>query len=100
MTEEESKGTGKRKNREEEPEVSEVKKGKRRQVERDNGETEWRSEVMKRFDKIDGVLAELGAQMKALERRMAESGKKAEEPEESEVSDEEEEKEVEDKMQE
>ena len=100
MTEEESRGTGKRKNREGETEISEVKKGKRRQVEKDNGEAEWRAEVMKRFDKVDGVLAELGAQLKALEQKMSESGKKAEEPEESEVSDEEEEKETEDKMQE
>ena len=99
MTEEESWGTGKRKNREEETE-SEIKKGKRRQIEKDNGEAEWRAAVMKRFDKVDGVLAELGAQLKALEQKMAESSKKTEEPEESEVSDEEEEKEVEDKMQE
>lgn len=98
MTEEESKGTGKRKNRDEETE-SEVKKGKRRQVEKDNGEAEWREEMRQRFDRIDGVLEEMGKRLFVMEEKLMQLRRPEEmDVSESEESDEEEEKEVEDKM--
>jgi len=93
----EKKKSGKRKRRDDEEAESEVKKGKRKQV--NNEELEWREEMRKRFDKIDGVLADIGKRLVLMEGKlMILSRGEDVEVSESEES-EEEEKEVEDNMQ-